>query len=277
MRALGQRLGSAATAVYWHVGSKDNLIALASDRAWHEIALPDPAAVGWRAAATQMATELHAMLTRHPWLVQAFGSFLAYGPGKARHDDHSLAIYEAAGFSGPQADQAMTTVFTFVLGNALGPAASASLARKLGRGGANAEELLAEHLARTRQIASRFPRLRARLDTTAGDYAAASEHSFQFGLQAILDGLQARLGSARPVDDRPGGHRAVYRRLVDAGCGPAPSPSRGRPGSGRGVAEEPVEVSARASGASSAMWWPQSSRPPRSSVVQGRQTASGSP
>ena len=29
MRALGKRLGSAATAVYWHVGSKDNLIALA--------------------------------------------------------------------------------------------------------------------------------------------------------------------------------------------------------------------------------------------------------
>jgi AcrR family transcriptional regulator len=32
MRALGQRLGSAATAVYWHVGSKDNLIALAADQ-----------------------------------------------------------------------------------------------------------------------------------------------------------------------------------------------------------------------------------------------------
>ena len=41
MRALGQRLGSAATAVYWHVGSKDNLIALAGDQVWSEIALPD--------------------------------------------------------------------------------------------------------------------------------------------------------------------------------------------------------------------------------------------
>src|SRR5438105_244966 len=51
MRALGQRLGSAATAVYWHVGSKDNLIALAADEVWSEIARPDPAVVGWRAAA----------------------------------------------------------------------------------------------------------------------------------------------------------------------------------------------------------------------------------
>ena len=32
MRALGTLLGSAATAVYWHVGSKDNLIALAADQ-----------------------------------------------------------------------------------------------------------------------------------------------------------------------------------------------------------------------------------------------------
>src|SRR6516225_6501422 len=62
MRALGRRLGSAATAVYWHVGSKDNLIALAVDRAWNEIGRPDPAEVGWRAAAAEMAVDLHAML-----------------------------------------------------------------------------------------------------------------------------------------------------------------------------------------------------------------------
>ena len=79
MRALGTRLGSAATAVYWHVGSKDNLIALAADRVWTEITLPDPAAAGWRQAAAAMAAGLHAMLTRHPWLVQAFGSQVLYG------------------------------------------------------------------------------------------------------------------------------------------------------------------------------------------------------
>ena len=128
MRALGRRLGSAATAVYWHVGSKDNLIALAGDQVWNEVGLPDPTATGWRVAAAQMATDLHAMLTRHPWLVQAFGSYVVFGPGRARHDDHSLALYEAAGFTGAQADRAMATVFTYVLGNALGPAAAASLA-----------------------------------------------------------------------------------------------------------------------------------------------------
>jgi hypothetical protein len=51
-----------------------------------------------------MAADLFAMLTRHCWLIQAFSSQVLYGAGKARHDDHSLAIYEAAGFTGAQAD-----------------------------------------------------------------------------------------------------------------------------------------------------------------------------
>jgi AcrR family transcriptional regulator len=198
MRALGKRLGAAATAVYWHVDSKDNLITLAGDQVWTEVALPDPSAVGWRTAATQMATDLHAMLTRHPWLVQAFGSHVVFGPGKARHDDHSLAIYEAAGFTGAQAGQAMASVFTFVLGNALGAAAAAALTRKLSRDGGNAQELVRDHVATAREIATQFPRLRARLGTAAADYGAAPENTFEFGLQAILDGLEAQL-IARPT------------------------------------------------------------------------------
>jgi AcrR family transcriptional regulator len=199
MRALGRRLGSAATAVYWHVGSKDNLIALAGDQAWQEIALPDLGSTDWRTAATQMSAGLHAMLSRHPWLVQAFGSFLMFGPGKARHDDHGLAIYEAAGFAPEEADQAASAVFTYVLGNALGAAAAVSLRRKLSRDGGSAEELLDEGMAKAREIAMQFPRLRIRLDTAAADYAESADNSFEFGLQAILDGLEICLnGTASP-------------------------------------------------------------------------------
>ena len=197
MRALGQRLGSAATAVYWHVGSKDNLIALAADRVWNEIGRPDPAAVGWRAAAAEMAVDLHAMLTRHPWLVQAFGSQVLYGPGKAGHDDHGLAVYEAAGFTPAQADRAAATVFTYVLGNALGAAAAASLTRKVGRDGGDADELMRASMAEASEIAARFPRLRARFGTAAAAYGATPDNGFEFGLNAILDGLEAQLTADR--------------------------------------------------------------------------------
>ena len=193
MRALGKRLDSAATAVYWHVDSKEGLIALAADRAWVEVELPDPAEVGWRTAAHRMAASQYAMLTRHPWLVQAFGSYRIYGLNKARHDDHSLAVYEAAGFSGAEADQATSAVFTYVLGNALGPAAAVSFTRKLGRDGGDVEALMRATHAEFAEIAAQFPRLRARLGLPSAEYAAAPDDSFEFGLQAVLDGLARRL------------------------------------------------------------------------------------
>jgi AcrR family transcriptional regulator len=200
IRALGRRLDSAATAIYWHVDSKDNLISLAADQAWNEIALADPDTAGWRDAAAAMATGLHAMLVRHPWLLQAFGSFLVFGPGKARHDDHTLAIYEAAGFTGARADQAAASVFTFVLGNALGAAADASLTRRLSRDGGDAAELIRDHVAQATELAAQFPRLSARLGTRPDDaadgYGAAPGGSFEFGLRAMLDGLAAQLAEA---------------------------------------------------------------------------------
>jgi AcrR family transcriptional regulator len=191
MRALGKRLDSAATAVYWHVKSKDNLVMLATDQVWGELALPGLDAVGWRAAATAIATDVYGMLTRHTWLVQVLSSHLVYGENKARHDDHLLAVYEAAGFTGAQADQAAAAVFTYVLGNASGTAASASLTRKLDQDGGTAQERFDDAIAKAHQIAMRYPRLRARLDTSAAtDYNAAPEKAFEFGLHALLDGLE---------------------------------------------------------------------------------------
>jgi hypothetical protein len=83
-----------------------------------------------------------------------------------------------------------------VLGCALGPAATVSLTRRLGRDGANADELLADTMAKAADIAKQFPRLRARLDAAATDYYAAPDNSFEFGLHAILDGLEAQLPRA---------------------------------------------------------------------------------
>lgn len=195
MRSLGKRLDSAATAVYWHVNNKDNLVVLAGDQVWDEIRLPDLGTVDWLTAATQMATDLFAMLTRHPWLVQAFASHVLYGASKARHDDHSLAVYEAAGFVGAEADQAAASVFTYVLGNALGASASASLTRRLSRDGGDAEEQLEETMKQAADVAAKFPRLRARLETPAAEYGAAPDESFEFGLRILLDGLEATLAN----------------------------------------------------------------------------------
>jgi len=198
------RLGSVATAVYWHVKSKDELVRLAGDEVWNEIELPD-LSVDWRTAATTMANNLYATFTRHPWLVQAFssGSPLSYGPGKARYDDHNIAIYEMAGFIGAEADRATATVFMFVLGSALGELATVRLKRRLSRAGGNAEERMQDTIVRAIEIARRFPRLGARIEAgQTAEYGAAPDKSFEFGLQAIFDGLEARLAAGRTLTAR---------------------------------------------------------------------------
>ncbi|POX48953.1 TetR/AcrR family transcriptional regulator [Streptomyces sp. Ru72] len=198
MRSLAKRLGSAATAVYWHIKTKDDLVRLASDAIWHEVELPDLDATDWRTAATAHASGMHAMLTRHPWLVQAYGSHLLHGPRQARHNDLSLAIYEKAGFAAADADRAAATVFTFVLGSALGPAAQVALNRRLSKNGADVEQLMADAMTRATETAMQFPRLRERLSTRAAtEYAAAPDNTFAFGFHCLLDGFEARLTADR--------------------------------------------------------------------------------
>ncbi|MFI6058757.1 TetR/AcrR family transcriptional regulator [Streptomyces sp. NPDC051286] len=197
MRALGQRLDSAATAVYWHVKNKDNLVTLAGDQVWDEIRLPDLDTVDWRTAATTMATDLYAMFTRHPWLVQAFASHLFHGEAKARHDDHTLAVFETAGFGEAEADRAAAAVFTYVLGNATGAAATAALTRRIERDGGDAEEVFGATMKEAAEVAARFLRLRSRIDAApVAGYAEAPDDTFGFGLRSLLDGLAARLPRA---------------------------------------------------------------------------------
>jgi AcrR family transcriptional regulator len=198
MRRLGTRLGSAATAVYWHVQSKDNLVVLAGAAVWAEIDLPDPRAVGWRSAATTLASGLYAMVSRHAWLVPAMGTHLIYGPAKARHDEHCLTVYEAAGFTGADADAAMSTVFLFVLGRALVDAAERAWRRRVRRDGGDPEAQLQHVIKEAHDVAAEFPRLRARLEALGDtDPSALPDRGFEFGLQTILDGLEAQL-AARP-------------------------------------------------------------------------------
>jgi AcrR family transcriptional regulator len=195
MRRLGDRLGSAATAVYWHVKSRDELVILAGDEVWREIGLPDADEVGWRDAATTMAKDLYAMTGRHPWLVSAMGNYLVYGPNKARSDDHMLGVFEAAGFSPDEAGEAATTVATLVMGTALSRAADASWRARLRRNGHD-EKLIEKKVAEVFGVAMQFPRLRAIIEThELEDIVKEPDRELEFGLRTVLDGLEAQLAT----------------------------------------------------------------------------------
>lgn len=191
MRKLGQKLGSAATSMYWHVDNKQNLIALASDHVWNEVELPDIDREGWRVAAAALAWNTYDVLIRHHWLAPATSTYFAYGPGMARYQDHSYAVYETAGFEGTDADWAYSTMFHFVLGTALSDSYGTAMRARLDEDG---EAKFADMLRYGEETASVFPRLKARIDAHHDiESEAATLGSLDFGIDAILDGLEARL------------------------------------------------------------------------------------
>ncbi|WP_405058565.1 TetR/AcrR family transcriptional regulator [Kribbella sp. NBC_01505] len=194
MRKLGVELGAVATAVYWHVANKDELIELVVDHVYAEIDVPEVTEQAeWRAAATRLAGDFRGMILRHPWM----GATLAdvgltlLGPNMMHLSDRMLAIYETAGFTLREANHASTAVISYVVGLASTEAATVS---KVRRSGLSAEDWMAKVWPVAQQAAEAHPRLTALYDEYSAEAAADQDDEvFDYGLACVLDGLESRL------------------------------------------------------------------------------------
>ncbi|MER5772127.1 TetR/AcrR family transcriptional regulator [Streptomyces sp. NPDC001985] len=194
MRGLGGRLNTAATSLYRHVANRDELIQLAVDEVYGE--LDPPAATDrarWRESVTRIAAELRAMTLRHPWMAPELGQvgLIHIGPNALRMSSGMLAHFEAAGFPPQERDQAVGTLTAYVIGIATSEAAYLSLIARSGR----TEREWVEGLRPALDAASRQdPGLRegasARRDA---DPRQIRDDAFSYGLDRVLDGLEARL------------------------------------------------------------------------------------
>ncbi|MCG5215611.1 TetR/AcrR family transcriptional regulator [Streptosporangium sp. KLBMP 9127] len=195
MRSLGTRLGAGATSLYRHVANKDELIELVVDEIYGEMRVPadaDPA--GWRAAIAGCAHSLRAMVLRHPWVVSVLGQVgLAYlGPNLIRQSDRMLALFQAAGFSPGEADQAMKTLIAYVIGMTTSEAAYLSM---LARSGQSEQDLLESLRPAAEQAVQDHPLLRDGYAAQQGrEPEQLREETFVYGVERVLDGLETRLG-----------------------------------------------------------------------------------
>ncbi len=197
MRKLGQRLGSAATAMYWHVGNKENLMVLAADEVWSEVRLPDVQAVGWRAAARELMYAVRDLCERHRWLVRVITSYFGAGEGIARFQECAYETFEVAGFRDADLDWAVSTPFMFVTGLSFMSTSDAAEVRKRAEQDPNAKrEEDAAMVEYMYAIAAKYPRLRAAGEAQAQrgkSFVEQVDEVFAFGVETILDGLETRL------------------------------------------------------------------------------------
>ncbi|MDH2425262.1 TetR/AcrR family transcriptional regulator [Sphaerisporangium sp. TRM90804] len=194
MRKLAARLGSGATSIYWHVASKDELLELVLDEVYGEVAVPDPAAVGWRDAVAVLAYGLRGALVKHPWAITLVSSRPALGPKSLAANHALLKALELAGFPHTTGDYAAAAVLAYVLG-ATTP--EVAWLNTIGRSEVATEEWLKAMRPQIEIAAADYPDLVCRLtDLQDGDVMAMRHLSFDFGLVALLDGLEARLRQA---------------------------------------------------------------------------------
>jgi|SRR5215207_4920981 len=193
MRKLGAKLDAGATSLYWHVQTKDDLIDLVIDEIYGEVDVPDPELAGWRAGATLFAHSLRATVLRHPWLPEIIYTRPSIGPNAMSLGSRAIVLFGAAGFADRDVDYAMGSVMAYVLGTAN---AEVALRTAIKKSGQTTESWVGDVFDQAKHVAEDYPEMQEVLQRRATrDPAAMQTEAFVFGLDSILDGMQARISS----------------------------------------------------------------------------------
>ncbi|MGY0024566.1 TetR/AcrR family transcriptional regulator [Streptomyces sp. cg35] len=193
MRKLGTRLNAGATSLYTHVSNKDELIELVVDAIYEEVTVPALEPGGdWRAAVIECARSLRAMILRHPWTASVFGQVgLAYlGPNMMRLFEEMLILFEKAGFTLEDGDNASSAIFSYAVGMATSEAAWLSM---VARSGKSEQEWVDHLLPAAERAVQDYPRLKERYEAQRRVPVDDSrKDKFADGLDCLLDGLEVR-------------------------------------------------------------------------------------
>jgi AcrR family transcriptional regulator len=195
MRKLAAGLGVGTTSLYWHVANRDELIELVIDEIYGELELPDGEVDDWREAARRLAHSIRSTTLRHPWVVSMLDRLVGatfLGPNLAKATERMFALFEGAGFELWEAERALNTLNSYVFGVAMGEAAWHNWLVRLGK---SPREWMDESRRMVDMAASEgLERLRTIVSNYEGtDPEKAANEDFEYGLERVLDGLQARL------------------------------------------------------------------------------------
>ncbi|MFC6089810.1 TetR/AcrR family transcriptional regulator [Saccharothrix lopnurensis] len=198
MRRVADRLGVGTMSLYTHVPGKSELVDAMVDAVQAETARPPHAPGAWRASLTAIARENRALHLRHPWLLEVVAHRAVLGPHVAAKYDYELGAVDGIGLGDVEMDSVLTLVLAHVRAAAR-IAVEAEVARR--RTGLTDEQwwrAAAPFLAKVFDP-DRFP-LAARVGAAAGEEHGAAyqgEHAFAFGLERVLDGIEALVRSRR--------------------------------------------------------------------------------
>jgi AcrR family transcriptional regulator len=201
MRRVAERLGVGTASLYTYVPGKAELVEVMLDHVYGEVAEPDEPDGDWRSRVGRVARDTWALHRRHPWVLQVeTASRPALGPNALAKYERELLAVSGLGLDDLDMDAVVTLVSDYVRGAARGAVGAAQAQERSGltdeqwwRAAAPVLGRLVDH--------GRFPTA-ARVGTAAGEAQNAAydpERAFTFGLERVLDGIEAFI-SSRPAD-----------------------------------------------------------------------------
>ncbi len=181
MRSVGRELDVEAMSLYHHVASKDALLDGLTDWVFEHIVTPSTTAP-WRPEMEARARSARTVLAAHPWGLGLIESRRSPGPATLRHHDAVLGCLRNAGFSVALAAHAFSVLDAYVFGFVL---TEVNLPFEPGESAedfvADLGVVLADHPHLAEMVAEQV---------VGRDYQYGDE--FDYGLELILDGLEAR-------------------------------------------------------------------------------------
>ena len=196
MRRLAAELNVTAMSVYWYVDTKDDLLELALDAAFGELAelLPDPADedVDWRDQLRALARAYRDLLVRHPWLSPLAGTFLNVGPDHLAFTRVVQRVVRRTGIPTRGLGAAVAAVFQFVYG--FGTIEGHFLAR-CSAVGMTPDDYFRHAMSEVRQVPPAADVVKEAGDIMAargGDTVAEMmDRDFTFALDLLVSGIEA--------------------------------------------------------------------------------------
>ncbi|MEV4318771.1 TetR/AcrR family transcriptional regulator [Actinocrispum sp. NPDC049592] len=199
MRAVGEKLGRTAMALYTYVPSKSELVDLMYDRTLAEQPTEYDLGPGWRAALTLRANDTWDFYLRHPWVLQVSQARPALGPNEWATLETTLRIMVATGLPPRSVRQLTGALYQFIRGVAQTLAEATYAVRATGM---SDEEWLSARSGMLAEVApdfaERYPTMAALsaadssgpADATVPYLQKSTTETFRAGLAVFLDGIE---------------------------------------------------------------------------------------
>jgi AcrR family transcriptional regulator len=189
MRRVATKLNVGTMSLYRYIPSKAELLDLMIDKIQGELLAPPDTSTGWRKGLEQVARGTWELYQRHNWLLHVSEARPLLGPNSTRGTDYALTVLAGSGLNDIERMSTIVTIYGYVSGHARNHIDAIQAAERTGVTDEQFWSAQEPFLAKA-MLSGEYPQLAA----LPGEiYGEVFHSAFEFGLQRLLDGIEAYL------------------------------------------------------------------------------------